>query len=110
MLPLVVAMGVVGVVTGVATGDASGDETTGEVTGEEIGVRTGAVSAVGDDEGVNVGSTVGALVGVKTSGACTTASGIAAARLVETALTVVGLAKRASSDDVLPALGGVTTS
>ena len=95
-------MGVVGAVTGVATGDASGDESTCEVTG--------AVSAVGDDEGVNVGSTVGALVGVKTSGACTTASGIAAARLVETALTVVGLAKRASSDDVLPALGGVTTS
>ena len=95
-------MGVVGAVTGVATGDASGDESTGEVTG--------SVSAVGDDEGVNVGSTVGALVGVKTSGACTTASGIAAARLVETALTVVGLAKRASSDDVLPALGGVTTS
>ena len=99
---LVVAMGVVGAVTGVATGDASGDESTCEVTG--------AVSAVGDDEGVNVGSTVGALVGVNTSGACTTASGKVAARLVETALTVVGLAKRASSDDVLPALGGVTTS
>ena len=95
-------MGVVGAVTGVATGDASGDESTCEVTG--------AVSAVGDDEGVNVGSTVGALVGVNTSGACTTASGKVAARLVETALTVVGLAKRASSDDVLPALGGVTTS
>ena len=103
-------MGTVGVVTGVATGDANGDETTGEVTGEVTGVRTGAVSTIGEDEGVNVGRNVGALVGVNTRGGFTTASGIELARLAETALTVVGLAKRASSDDVLPALGGVTTS
>ena len=100
---------VVGTVTGVATGDPMGDETTGEATGELTGVRTGAVSAIGDDEGVYVASTVGALVGTNTKGACTTASGMVAARLVDMALTVAGLAKRASMDDVLPADAAVTT-
>ena len=103
-------MEVVGTLTGVATGDPMGDETTGEATGELTGVRTGVISAIGDDEGENVGSTVGALVGTNTKGACTTAFGMVAARLVEMALTVAGLAKRASMDDVLPAFAGVTTS
>ena len=104
MTDTVVLVEVVGTVTGVETGDPIGDETTGELTG----VRTGAVSAIGDDEGENVGSTVGALVGTNTKGACTTASGMVAARLVDMALTVAGLAKRASMDDVLPADAAVT--
>ena len=110
MVVLVVVVGAVGVETGVATGDATGDETTGETTGEMTGEVTGTAPTIGDDEGENVASTVGALVGDNTRGACTTASGMVAAKLVEIALTVAGFAKRVSSDEVLPALGGVTTA
>ena len=110
MVVVLVVVGAVGVEAGVATGDATGDETTGEITGEVTGAITGAFSTIGDDEGENVARTVGALVGDNTRGACTTASGMVAAKLVEIALTVAGLAKRVSSDEVLPALGGVTTA
>ena len=113
MADKVVLVEVVGTLTGFATGDTMGDETTGEATGEVTGVltgvRTGAVSAIGDDEGENVGRNVGALVGTNTNGAFTTASGMMVASLVDTAVTVAGLAKRASIDDVLPADAAVTT-
>ena len=106
MVVLVVVVGTAELVTGATTGDAIGDGATGELPGE----LTGVVLTVGDADGVHVINTVGALVGINTSGACTAAFGMVTARLVEIELTVVGLAKRASRDDVLPALGGVTTS
>ena len=74
-----------------------------------VGAKT-TVCLVGcSEEGAKVGAGVGALVGTNTNGAFTTASGMMVASLVDTAVTVAGLAKRASIDDVLPADAAVTT-
>ena len=96
-------------------------EVGGTVVDSAVGVRTVGVetggsavvgastAAEGSAEGAKVGTVVGALEGTSTKGACTVAPGMVAARLVDTALTVAGSAKRASMDDVLPADADVTT-
>ena len=48
-----------------------------------------------------MGAFVGALEGTNTKGACTVTPGMVAARLVDTALTVVGFDNKASIEDVL---------
>ena len=81
-----------------------------------VGVRTGGLAVVGGStttvgsaEGAKVGVLVGALEGTNTNGACAVAPGMVAARLVDTALTVVGFDNKASIDDVLSADTAVTT-
>ena len=61
------------------------------------------------DDGAKVGAFVGALEGSNIKGTCTVTPGMVAAKLVETALTVVGFDNKASIDDVLPADAAVTT-
>ena len=63
---------------------------------EVVGVIEGADVKVGAGEGANVGICEGAPVGTSTNGACTTASGMVATKLVFTALNVVGFANRES--------------
>jgi len=63
---------------------------------EVVGVLVGADVNVGADEGANVGAGVGAPVGTSTSGACTTAAGMVATKLVFTALSVEGFANKES--------------
>ena len=93
------------------------DSTVGVTTGKlAVGVQTGGLAvtggsatAVGSVEGEKLGILVGALEGSSIKGACTEAPGMVAARLVDTALTVVGFDNKASIDDVLPADTLVTT-
>lgn len=73
----------------------------GVTTVSIVGAKT-AVCFVGcNDEGAKVGAFVGALEGTSNKGACTVVPGMVAARLVDIALTVVGLDNKASTEDVL---------
>ena len=67
------------------------------------GVMVGAAENVGTAEGANEGICDGAPVGTSTNGASTIAAGMVATKLVLTALSVVGFAKRVSiaADDTV---------
>ena len=94
-------------VGGVTTGRLAAG---GGVTPGRLAVgEGGSTNTVGNAEGPKVGGTEGALEGSSNKGACTVTPGIVAARLVDTALTVLGFANKASMEDVLPADTVVTT-